>query len=609
MIATPDTRRRRIALSATAVVAVLVAGIAAFDWNWLRGPLERHLSKTSGRSVRIGALDVEHAFSLWPTVRLRQVFVENAPWAVSKKPLASAAEIAFTVSLPTVFGDHVVLSRVMLTDAQIDMERRADGLRNWRLRKPDDRSPGRVQVRTLEARRSELQFTNAEIDLSFVARLSDAPATAAAALPSRLEYKGRYQGRAFAGEALTGPVISFRASGFSFPLRGHFDSTGTRLEFDGAAADIFEPGTIDLQARLSGPTLTDLYPFLRIRPPQSRPYVLQTHVIHRDGVYRMQNVTGHLGGTRGTAEVTYDRSRDRPRLDAVLRSDAAAFDDVSPLIGLASSGTGNHGFPGLIAAKSAGADGNGGPGRPLPIAALRSLDAHVVATAKKLAVDGLPALEGARVEGTLAAGLLDVKPIFFQIAGGHASASLKLDVREASAAASVAGELRAVRIERLVPALGRDNRAAAAMSAKLALEGAGRSATEIVSNARGTIEARIDSGRISKIVDAKLGLDYGKLVKLFVLGDRDIAIRCGALALDVREGAGRTRTLVLDTADTRVTGRGTMDFRQQRLDLILDPQPKDPGLFAKRRSIKVDGPFASPRASLIDPVQIAAGSC
>jgi uncharacterized protein involved in outer membrane biogenesis len=592
-----------------AVIAVLVAGVAAFEWNWLRGPLERHLSNTSGRTVRIGALDVEHALSLWPTVRLRQVFVENAPWAISKKPLATAAEIAFTVSLPTVFGDHIVLSRVMLIDAQIDMERRADGLRNWRLRKPDDRAPGRVQVRTLEARRSQVTFVNGEIHLSFVAILSDAPAPAMRELPSRIEYKGRYQGRAFEGEAFTGPVISFRASDFSFPLRGRFVSTGTRLEFEGTAADIFEPGTIDIQAKLAGPTLSDVHPFLRIRPPQSRPYALQTHLVHRDGVYRLQNITGHLGATRGTADVTYDHSRDRPRFDAVLASDSAAFDDVSPLIGLASSGTAGHSLSGLVAVKPSGGNGNGGTGRPLPIDALRSLDAHVVATAKKIAVDGLPTLEGARAEGTLREGLLDVKPIAFNIAGGQGTGSLKLDVREASASATVAGELRGARIERLVPAVRRDNSASAPMNARLKLEGRGRSATEILSHAHGTIDARIDSGSISKRVDAKLGLDYGKLVKLFFVGDRDIAIRCGALALDVRDGVGKTRVLALDTADTRLAGRGTLDFRQQRYDLVLDPQPKDPGLFAKRKSIKVDGPFASPHVTLIEPIQIAAAGC
>ena len=100
-----------------------------------------------------------------------------------------------------------------------------------------------------------------------------------------------------------------------------------------------------------------------------------------------------------------------------------------------------------------------------------------------------------------------------------------------------------------------------------------------------------------------------QFVKLFIVGDRDVAIRCGTLALDVREGVGRTRALALDTADTRIAGRGTMDFKDQRFDLVLDPQPKDPGLFAKRRSIKVDGPFSSPRVSLSDPVQIAAPGC
>ena len=126
-------------------------------------------------------------------------------------------------------------------------------------------------------------------------------------------------------------------------MRGHIEATGTRLDVDGTASDIFEPGAIDVRARLAGPSLADVYPFLRIRPPQSRAYWLQTRISHHDRVFRFGQIVGKLGGTPGTAEATYDRRGDRPQIEARLHSDAAEFGDVSPLIGLAS--------PGLPAAK------------------------------------------------------------------------------------------------------------------------------------------------------------------------------------------------------------------------------------------------------------------
>ena len=64
-----------------------------FDWNWLRGPLERYLSEKSRREVRIADLHV--TLGREPTIRLRGVYIENAPWA-DRRPMAVAREASFT---------------------------------------------------------------------------------------------------------------------------------------------------------------------------------------------------------------------------------------------------------------------------------------------------------------------------------------------------------------------------------------------------------------------------------------------------------------------------------------------------------------------------------
>ena len=81
------------------LLALLVATIvlvALFDWNWLRRPLERYLAHESGREVRIGDLHVALGLNLQPTVRARDVYIENAPWAAARQPFATAGEARFT---------------------------------------------------------------------------------------------------------------------------------------------------------------------------------------------------------------------------------------------------------------------------------------------------------------------------------------------------------------------------------------------------------------------------------------------------------------------------------------------------------------------------------
>ncbi len=246
------------------LVLVFAIVAALFDWNWLRHPLERYLLDRSGREVRIGDLHIDLGFE--PTVRVRDVFIENAPWA-DKRPTAVAGEASFTFSLRSVWERRPVISRLILIDADVDMERQADGLRNWRLRNPEDRGPGRVKVLRLEPHRTTIRFVRRDVDLDITASASS-PKTGSEALkpdaahPTRIDFKGEFGGTAFSGEVLTGELLTFLETGESFPLRGHISAGKSKLDVDGTIADLFNPSAIDAKIRLAGPSLSKLARFL-----------------------------------------------------------------------------------------------------------------------------------------------------------------------------------------------------------------------------------------------------------------------------------------------------------------------------------------------------------
>ena len=49
-----------------------------------------------------------------------------------------------------------------------------------------------------------------------------------------------------------------------------------------------------------------------------------------------------------------------------------------------------------------------------------------------------------------------------------------------------------------------------------------------------------------------------------------------------------------NTSDaTRIDGRGELDLRQRRLDLLLTPQPRQPAVLALKQSIRVRGPWST----------------
>lgn len=598
-----------------AALAAAVALLFVFDWDWLRPALERHLSETSGRSVRVGHMHVTMGFALEPTVRFRGVHIENARWASTQRPLAALGEMSFTFSLASVWRGRPVISRLTLSDGEVDMERTADGLRNWRLRQPDDREPGRVTVQTLEAQRTTLRFVNRAIDLELAAVATDLkPAQDAAQPPlsARVAFEGRYRGARFAGEALNGGVLGFRDSGLSLPMVGHVASGGTRLDFEGHFTDLFDLGAMDAHVKLAGRSLSELHPFVRVQPPPSRGYVFEADLEQRGAVYNFRRLQGRIGRSALAGEVTYDRSAERPVLNAALKSEAATLEDVAPLAGLRMTPSGRRGRDMTDAHSGSDAPGSASdrmfPTRAFRVEPLQSFDARIRFSAARFTAAAAPLLDSLRFDAALDRGKLELKPLAIGLAGGRAAGSVVFDARVDPPTAAVSLDVRGVALERLVPALSAKARATGAIRARIEVSGRGKSIAALLADTTGSVDAALGAGQISNFADAKLGLDFGRMIGAFLRGERAIGIHCGAAAFDFQRGIGRARTIVLDTDRTHVDGSGSLDLRGERVDLLLTPEPRTPTLFARRASIAVRGRLTSPSISTAPRVQQAHGA-
>ena len=58
----PERSRRRLwrnlAIGASVLAAVVIGFLLVFDWNWLKGPIERRVSAATGRSLQIDGKDL-----------------------------------------------------------------------------------------------------------------------------------------------------------------------------------------------------------------------------------------------------------------------------------------------------------------------------------------------------------------------------------------------------------------------------------------------------------------------------------------------------------------------------------------------------------------------
>lgn len=87
------------------------------------------------------------------------------------------------------------------------------------------------------------------------------------------------------------------------------------------------------------------------------------------------------------------------------------------------------------------------------------------------------------------------------------------------------------------------------------------------------------------------GLDVAEALGTFIRGDKSIPIHCAVLDIQGKDGQMGVQTLVFDTADTVVFGEGKIDLRDEKLNVVMTPVPKDFSPFSLRSYIRATGPF------------------
>jgi len=584
-----------------------------FDWNWIRPAVTRYLSHTAQRSVRIDDLHISFSPTLAPTVRLRGVQIQNAPWA-DTRPMANIGEVSFAfTSLATLLDDQSLVANLELRDAQVDLERLADGTRNWRLRNPEYRGPGKYRVLRLDAQRSTIRFANRALDLDFTASASPAPsapapgAAADAPLTNRIRFEGAYAGSKFTGDVLTSAVITLQDTGTLFPLRGRAAAGATRLEVDGRVADIFRFGRIDARAHLTGPTLAQLYPYMRAHWPDSRPYDIEGRLNVDHATLALENFRGKLGDTDVAGSASVTRNTERRFWRATMRSELASIKDLASLANVGNTPGANPGkAPGKPAAQTPAE--RVFPQTPLRVETLRVNDAQLILEVRKFRTSDIPGLDSLRMHAALQGSVLKIETLDIGLAGGHALGQLTLDARQSAPAASTTLDLRGVRLEKLLAQVPAAAGSSGAVTAQLRLEGRGESLAAMLGSASGTLTGSLADGRISNLLDAKLGLNGGKVLWLKLAGDREIALNCAALAFDFRNGVGTSRRLLIDTEQTQVNGTATVNLRDEQFDVLLTPQPKQTRLIALGSAIRAYGSFKHAQYALQKGTPPAAAS-
>ena len=580
----------RIALGLVALALVLL--FLLWDWNWFKRAVERQVEARTGRELRIaGDLDVDPGWT--PVISAEHVRFGNAEW--SKKPTMAAAErVEFSIALGPLLRGQTRIPQLRLSAPRLDLERGPDGVGNWEFGRRDGDGP---QFRRVWIDDGKLRFLDParETDIQVVIA-SEAAATAGAPAPVTVEGGGMWRGSEFTVSGRAESPLQLRDRDSPYRIDARARAGATRVHARGTLVDPLRLRDFDLRMALSGRNLEDLYPLIGIALPASPPYEFDGRFTREGTRWHYNSFGGRVGDSDLGGDASVDTGGERPYLRARLTSKVLDFDDLAGFVGGApKSGKGETSNPELTAqAAREGARSRVLPDTAYDLDKLRAMDADVRWTAGRINSPRLP-LDDMDAHLLLENGVLRLEPLNFGVADGDIRSTINMDARQATIRTRADINARGLNLAKLLPKVELSEGAIGKVSGDVDLSGHGNSVARMLGTSDGEVVLGIGRGSISNLLMEMAGIDLAEIIKFKIGGDRLIPIRCAFGEFTVKDGVMTAQSLAFDTTDTLLIGEGTINLREETLDLTIRPRPKDRSLFALRAPLLVDGTFKSPR--------------
>lgn len=594
---------KRIGATIAVLLIIVILIVAFFDWNWLKGPIEHRVSSATGRSFVInGDLDVH--LSLHPLVRVHGIVLGNAGWG-STPEMLTMDELAFRIDLLKLLRGQIVLPEVHLQKPRLLLEQNAAAQANWQFTPQEQQkknSGGAApQISQLDIQDGTVMYKNPKISTDVTVSLNTTASGPDQRPGIRLQGQGRYQGEEFHLHGETGGVLALRDETHPYPISLEAAAGKVKAKVEGALPIPLGFSSADLNLDLQGPDFAKLYPLVPISLPESPPFKLKGHLLHSGNTWHFENFSGQVGDSdlSGDFKVTVG---ERIAYTADVTSHQLAFKDIAGFVHAKDKVSDSK------APEKKGADESQPPGkvlsqRPYNFERLNVTDADVRFKGKQVVATSLP-LDDVDAHFKLQNGLLTIDPLNFGVAGGTLASKLTLDARKNPMNASIDLRARQIQLGKLLPSL-EEKIGRGTITGRGDLKGTGNSVAALLGSADGEIAVIMSGGDFSKLLLKLSNIDLAKAVPLLLAGDEKTPIRCVAADFKADNGVLKSQMLVMDTKDTKITGNGTIDLKNEKLDLTLSAHAKKATPLALHGPIHLGGAFSKPDVGVVK-TQVAA---
>lgn len=586
--------------------AALVAVILIFwDWNILKGPLQRYASSAVGREVVIDG-DVNVVLGWTTHITLDRVNIANPGWAQpGSHDMARIERLAFDVRLWPLLNGLIIFPQVVIDRPSVDLVRERDGRANWKL--SDDGSDGATMppIGRLVVNQGRVHIADHKHAMEFAGTVeSHEGPNGEGARAFVLDGNGTLGGRPFRA-TLTGDS-PLRATGNPYAFDASMHMGPSSITARGNIPRPFDLDNIVAAVEIKGDDLANLYYITGLAFPNTPPYRLHGRLTRADELWSVAGLSGLVGHTDLNGTMSVDSTTDRPFLRANLVSKHADIDDIATVFGerpVRRAIPSAHAAAKPVAtAAAAPVDATPAPetslllpDAPLRVERVRHMDARVHYVAADIKTGGVPMRE-LDVTIKLDHGVLTVDPARVTMALGKLSGRAVIDARHDVPAVDLNVHLTDAKIEQFFH-LGRtgETPVAGVLEASARLHGNGASVYRAVANASGDIHLASPRGEVRQAIAELLGINLINGLGLLLTKDESTTpLRCAVVDFHADNGRLTVRRFAIDTGVVLATGTGSADLRNETMNITLVGHPKKFRLGRVMAPITITGHWAKP---------------
>jgi AsmA protein len=568
---------------AVLVLVVLLALTVVFGLNSLKGPITRAISKATERELVIQRLTPVWSW-LHPRFRAEGVSFANAKWGKADYLLKADAIEASVEILPLLVG-RVVIPEVHLEKAEISLEQDAEGRKNWVMKEdPEPKQESRIDIHLLTLDHARLAYEDAGHDISVRTELTtDTEGVGFTA-------QGKYNGMALKGSGHGGPVLSIRDQKTPYPIKAQAKIGDTSIKLSGTITGIVGLQHLDLQFEpLSGKSLDDLYHIVNVAFPATSAYTTTGRLVRNGGNIRYEKFTAKIGESDLAGSLEVDTGGKRTRMTGDITAKVLNIVDLGPLVGTDKPGQ----KTGLL------------PDAPFDSSRWESVDADVKIRAGTIKRPQQLPLERLNTRIVMKDSVLSLDPLEFGIAGGKLAGIVRMDGKQDPIKSDLRMGVTDLKLGELFPTVEKAKASVGDISGVIELTGSGDSVAKMLGSANGKIGVFMDGGKVSKFLMNAVAIDIWGLARTKLEGDEPVEVRCAIADFGVKNGVAKANALVFDTSVVNVGGDGTINLKDEQMDLTLKPEPKDKSVASLNSPLYFRGTFSQPKVG-VDVKRLAA---